>query len=175
MSLALWKRVAALCVAGLLLVTVVSCSDDGGGASNVSGYNYTSNYIAGFSITNLGQDLSAGGPNIFPKEKGEERSEGGGMCCIGIPDHWRPDMKVVVQWRRDTHPYSNDRSGDQWLTATTKVPPYGKHIYGFVVHFLPSDRIRVQVWDESGVLPKIDAHDPYIAQGVLDPELNKAE
>jgi hypothetical protein len=156
-------------------MTVVGCSDDGGGASNVSGYNYTSNYIAGFSITNVGQDLSAGGPNIFPKEKGEERSGGpGGMCCIGIPRHWRPDMKVVVKWRRDTHPYSNDRSGDQWLTATAKIPPYGPHTGGFIVHFLPSDRIRVQVFDaSSGVLPKIDDNDPYIVQGVLDPELNK--
>jgi hypothetical protein len=174
MSLALWKRVAALCVVGLLSMTVVGCSDDGGGASNVSGYNYTSNYIAGFSITNVGQDLSAGGPNIFPKEKGEERSGGGGgMCCIGIPDHWRPDMKVVVQWRRDTHPYSNDRSGDQWLTATTKVPPYGPDTYGFWVHFLPGDRILVQVQDTPHMPVKPDDHDPYIVQGVLDPELNK--
>jgi hypothetical protein len=171
MSMSIWKRITALCVAGLLLAAIVGCSDDGGGASNVSGYNYTDYYIAGFSITNVGQNLSAGGPNIMPKEKGEERSEGGGMCCIGIPDHWRPDMKVVVTW--DVDKVLDGVNLGTTYTATAKVPPYGSRIGDFIVHFLPGDRIRVQVGDESGVLPKIDDHDPYIAQGVLDPELNK--
>ncbi|HDR9325594.1 TPA: hypothetical protein QDB42_005782, partial [Burkholderia multivorans] len=44
---------------------------------------------------------------------------------------------------------------------------------GFVVHFLSGDRIRIQIRDEKGILPKIDDDDPYIVQGVLDPELNK--
>ncbi|MGT0247779.1 DUF3304 domain-containing protein, partial [Burkholderia pyrrocinia] len=110
----------------------------------------------------------------FPKKQGAERSGGGGgMCCIGIPSHWRLGMKLVVKWRRDTHPYDDDRSGDQWLTATTEVPPYDPGTYGFVVHFLPGDRIRVQVLDKSGILERIDDRDPYVAQGMLDPELNE--
>ena len=170
----IWKHFAALFVVGLLL-TLAGCSDaDENNPSDVSGYNYTDYYIAGFRVGNEGQDIWAGGPNIFPKEPGGKRSGGGKfMCCIGIPSKWRPDMKLVVKWRRDMHPYDNDRSGDQWLTATTRVPPYGQRTAGFLVHFLPRDRIRIQVRDEKGILPKIDDQDSYIVQGVLDPELNK--
>ncbi|ABB11102.1 DUF3304 domain-containing protein [Burkholderia lata] len=169
-----WKRFAMLFVVGLLL-TLAGCSDaDESNPSDVSGYNYTDYYIAGFRVGNEGQDLWAGGPNIFPKRHGESRSGGGGgMCCISIPSKWRPDMKLVVKWRRDTHPYDDDRSGDQWLTAITEVPPYGPRTAGFVVHFLSRDRIRIQIRDEKGGLRRIDDQDPYIVQGALDPELNK--
>ncbi|AJK45862.1 DUF3304 domain-containing protein [Burkholderia plantarii] len=164
----------ALFVVGLLFALAGCPGKNEINPSNVSGYNYTGYYIGGFSISNEGQGISAGGPNVFPKEPGEERSGGGKyVCCIGIPEKWRPGMKLVVKWRRDTHPYDDDRSGDQWLTATTEVPPYGPRTAGFIVHFLPDDRIRIQIRDEKGVLPKIDDRDPYIVQGVLDAELNK--
>ncbi|VWC64919.1 lipoprotein [Burkholderia lata] len=174
MILYIWKNFTTLFVVGLLL-TLAGCSDaDESNPSDVSGYNYTDYYIAGFRVGNEGQGLWAGGPNIFPKDPGVERSGGGKfMCCISIPSKWRSGMKLVVKWRRDAHPYDDDRSGDQWLTATTEVPPYGPRTAGFVVHFLPDDRIRIQIRDEKGVLPKIDDQDPYIVQGVLDPELNK--
>ncbi|AWV03727.1 DUF3304 domain-containing protein [Burkholderia sp. JP2-270] len=176
MKIPVLNRLVALFVIGLLL-TMVGCSDaNESNPGDVSGYNYTDYYIAQFRVANEGQDLWAGGPNIFPKKQGAERSGGGGfMCCIGIPSQWRLGMKLVVKWRRDTHPYDDDRSGDRWLTATTEVPPYDPGTYGFVVHFLPGDRIRVQVLDKSGVLEKIDDHDPYVAQGVLDPELNESK
>ncbi|VWD43893.1 DUF3304 domain-containing protein [Burkholderia contaminans] len=173
MIVSIWKRFAAVFVVGLLL-TLAGWSDaDDSNPSSVSGYNYTEYYVDQFSISNEGQKLSAGGSNMLPKEAGQVRSESGGMCCISIPSKWRPDMKLVVKWRRDTRPYDDDRSGDQWLTATTEVPPYGPRTAGFLVHFLPGDRIRIQIRDEKGVLPKIDDQDPYIVQGVLDPELNK--
>ncbi|WP_171907305.1 DUF3304 domain-containing protein [Burkholderia plantarii] len=87
--------------------------------------------------------------------------------------HWRPGLKLVIRWRRDTKPYDDDRSGDQWLTASTDVPPYGPHNYGFWVHFLPDDRIRVEIQDRPEMPEKPADNDPYIVQGVLDPELNK--
>ncbi|WP_423396218.1 DUF3304 domain-containing protein [Burkholderia sp. LMG 21824] len=167
-------RLVALFVTGLLL-SMVGCSDaNESNPGDVSGYNYTDYYIARFRVANEGQDLWAGGPNIFPKQQGEQRSGGGKfMCCIGIPSHWRSGMKLVVKWRRDTHPYDDDRSGDQWLTATAAVPQYDPRTAGLVVHFLPGDRIRVQVRNKGRFLERIGDHDPYIAQGVLDPELNK--
>ncbi len=84
-------------------------------------------------------------------------------------------MKLVIKWRRDSRPYDKDRSGDQWLTATTEVPPYGPRTYGFVVHFLPGDRIRVEIEDKPEMAKKPADNDPYIVQGVLDPELNKKQ
>ncbi|KAF1034769.1 MAG: hypothetical protein GAK33_05299 [Burkholderia lata] len=166
------KHFTALFVVGLLL-TLAGCSDaNESNPSDVSGYNYTDYYIAGFRIGNEGQELSSSGPNIFPKKAGAERSGGGGfVCCIGIPSKWRSGMKLVVKWNVDK--VLDGKHLGTWYTATTEVPPYGARTAGFVVHFLTDDRIRIQIRDEKGVLPKIDDQDPYIVQGVLDPELNK--
>ncbi|WP_321950197.1 DUF3304 domain-containing protein [Burkholderia cenocepacia] len=132
----------------------------------MSGYNYTDYYIAGFRVGNEGQEPSAGGPNIFPKKPGAERAGGGGfVCCISIPSKWRPGMKLVVKWKVDK--IQDGKTPGKWYTATTDVPPYGPRTAGFVVHFLPGDRIRIQIRDEKGVLPKIDDRDPYIVQGMF--------
>lgn len=80
-------------------------------------------------------------------------------------------MKLVVKWNVDK--ILDGKHLGIWYTATTKVPPYGPRTAGFIVHFLPGDRIRIQIRDEKGVLPTIDDKDPYIVQGVLDPKLNK--
>ncbi|ALK30132.1 DUF3304 domain-containing protein [Burkholderia plantarii] len=162
----------ALFVVGLLFALAGCPGKNEINPSNVSGYNYTGYYIGGFRIGNEGQEISAGGPNVFPKEPGEERSGGGKyVCCIGIPEKWRSGMKLVVKWNVDK--ILDGKHLGTWYTATTKVPPYGPRTAGFIVHFLPGDRIRIQIRDEKGVLPTIDDKDPYIVQGVLDPELNK--
>ncbi|HDR9586889.1 TPA: DUF3304 domain-containing protein [Burkholderia stabilis] len=173
MEISALRHFLALLICSLLL-TMIGCSDSNDiNPSSVSGYNYTDYYIDQFLITSEGHELSAGGSNMLPKEAGKQRSESGGSCCIGIPAHWRPGMKLVIKWRRDTKPYDEDRSGDQWLTATTDVPPYGRRTYGFVAHFLPGDRIRVEVEDKPEMAEKPADNDPYIVQGVLDAELNK--
>ncbi|QET33369.1 DUF3304 domain-containing protein [Burkholderia multivorans] len=170
------QRYLLLLLIGSLLITTIGCSESNDiNPSSVSGYNYTDYYIDQFIITSKDHELSAGGSNIFPKDAGKLRSESGGSCCIGIPAHWRPNVKLVIKWRRDSRPYDKDRSGDQWLTATTEVPPYGPRTYGFVVHFLPGDRIRVEIEDKPEMAKKPADNDPYIVQGVLDPELNKKQ
>ncbi len=101
MIASIWKCFAALFAVGLLL-TLAGCSDaNESDPSSVGGYNYTDYYIDKFHVTNEGQQLSAGGANMFPKEAGRERSEIGGMCCIGIPSKWRPSMRLVVRWNVD--------------------------------------------------------------------------
>jgi len=166
------KRFATLFVVGLLL-TLAGCSDANEvNPSDVSGYNYTDYYIAGFRVGNEGQELSASGLNIFPKKPGAERSGGGGfVCCISIPSKWRPDMKLVVKWNVDK--VLDGKHLGTWYTATTEVPPYGSRNYGFWVHFLPGDRIRVEIQDKPPMPVKPAEQDPYIVQGVLDPELNE--
>ncbi|AJY15329.1 DUF3304 domain-containing protein [Burkholderia multivorans] len=168
------KRFAGLSIV-FSLATILGCSDENeSNPSELSGYNYTDYYITGFRVGSEGDEFPAGGPNIFPKKDGQMRSGGGGfVCCVSIPAHWHPGMKLVIKWRRDTKPYDKDRSGDQWLTATTEVPPYGPRTAGFVVHFLSGDRIRIQIRDERGILPEIDDDDPYIVQGVLDPGIEQ--
>ena len=171
MNISFLRRCLVLCM-GALLLTILGCSDaNESNPSSVSGYNYTDYYIDKFRNTNDGQGLSSGGSNMLPKQAGQERSESGGSCCIGVPSRWRPGMKLVVKWNVDK--VLDGKHLGTWYTATTEVAPYGLRTAGFVVHFLPGDRIRIQIRDEKGVLQKIDDNDPYIAQGVLDPELNK--
>ncbi|WP_348995733.1 DUF3304 domain-containing protein [Burkholderia cepacia] len=118
------KRFAGLFVVGFLS-TILGCSDaNESSPSDVSGYNYTDYYIAGFRVGNEGQELSASGPNIFPKKDGQARSGGGKfICCINIPLHWRSDMKLVVEWKVDK--IQDGKTPGKWYTATTNVPPYG--------------------------------------------------
>ncbi|HDR9586890.1 TPA: DUF3304 domain-containing protein [Burkholderia stabilis] len=157
---------------GSLLITIIGCSDSNDiNPSSVSGYNYTDYYIHQFRISNENQDLSAGGSNMLPKQAGKQRSESGGSCCIGIPAHWRPGMKLVIKWKVDK--IQDGKTPGKWYTATTDVPPYGRRTYGFVVHFLPGDRIRVEIEDKPEMAEKPADNDPYIVQGVLDAELNK--
>jgi hypothetical protein len=171
MSTARWRRIFALITAVVLLASVSGCSDaDDTNPSGVSGFNYTSYYIARFDVTNEDQNLGAGGGNIFPKDANEERSESGEMCCISIPSHWRPGMKLVVSWIVDK--VMDGKYMGAAYTATTEVPPYGPHTWGFWVHFLPGDRIRVQIQDKPDIPNKPDEHDPYIVQGVPDPQHN---
>ncbi|MGT0247783.1 DUF3304 domain-containing protein [Burkholderia pyrrocinia] len=172
MKIPVLNRLVALFVTGLLL-TMVGCSDaNESNPGDVSGYNYTDYYIAQFRVANEGQDLWAGGPNIFPKEQDEVRSGGGGgMCCIGIPSHWHSGMKLVVKWK--INKTLDGKTPSKWYTATAEVPPYDPRTAGLMVHFLPGDRIRVQVRNKGKILERIDDHDPYIAQGVLDSDLNE--
>jgi hypothetical protein len=172
MKIAVPKHFLMLIVVASMLA-MLGCTDaNESNPSDVSGFNYTSYYIAGFRVGNEGQDLSAGGPNISPKGKGRERSGGGAsVCCIGIPVHWRRGMRLVVKWNVDK--VLDGVHLGRWYTAATEVPPYGPHTYGFWVHFLPDDRIRVEIQDKPEMPTKPDDRDPYIVQGVLDPELNR--
>src|SRR5579863_3586129 len=162
-----------------LLPTTVGASsaaadDDEGIPAGVSGLNYSKYYIAGFSITDA-QGRTGGGPNISPS-KGEDQPAGGGAekCCVVVPAKWKESMTVTVHWERDTRPYDEkDRSGDQWLKAVAKVPPYGPTRYNFWVQFLDNDRIRVRV-DDGNPLEMPAKDDPYIAQGGMDDEANQA-
>lgn len=140
--------------------------------ASVSGLNYASYGVGSFSITDL-EGRSGGGPNITPVSKtGEPGGGGSEMCCVYVPEKWRDGMTVHVRWERDLHPYdADDRSGDQWLEAVAKVPPYGPKQYNFVVQFLEDDRIRVRV-DDGSPLDKPASNDPYIVQGQLDPKAN---
>ncbi|WP_321817022.1 MULTISPECIES: DUF3304 domain-containing protein [unclassified Paraburkholderia] len=139
--------------------------------ASVSGLNYASYGVATFSITDA-EGRSGGGPNLAPVSKTGEPSGGGSdMCCVYVPQKWHDGMTVHVRWRRDTHPYDDDRSGDQWLEATAKVPPYGPKQYNFIVQFLEDDRVRVRV-DDGSPLDKPARSDRYIVQGVLDAKAN---
>ncbi|RQY24633.1 DUF3304 domain-containing protein [Burkholderia stagnalis] len=79
-------------------------------------------------------------------------------------------MKLVIRWQANKL-HDRKRPG-VWYVAQTEVPPYGPETRGFWVHFLPEDRIRVQVRDRKGPIERPADDDPYIVRGVPDREAN---
>ncbi|WP_081081886.1 DUF3304 domain-containing protein [Burkholderia stagnalis] len=155
-----------------LLVGLPGCSDSKEvNPAGISGYNYTSAYIHTFRISGEDGKVESAGPNIFPKGPDQDRSGGGAeTCCVGIPKRWRAGMKLVIRWKADK--LQDGKTPGVWYVAHSEVPRYGPTTYGFWVHFLPNDRIRIQVLDNpyEPVRPADD--DPYIVQGIPDKEGN---
>ncbi|WP_081086673.1 DUF3304 domain-containing protein [Burkholderia stagnalis] len=155
----------------LLLAALPGCSDSKEiNPADVTGLNYTSAYIDQFRISGEERGFEGMGSNMMPKREGYERSQSGGMCCIGIPKHWRAGMKLVIRWQANKL-HDRKRPG-VWYVAQTEVPPYGPETRGFWVHFLPEDRIRVQIRDRKGPIERPADDDPYIVRGVPDREAN---
>ncbi|WP_370564478.1 DUF3304 domain-containing protein [Cupriavidus sp. UME77] len=183
------KRRLALMVLLGACVSLFACSEEwragehsatkkeeryGGG---VSGLNYSSDAIEGFSVTGP-RGMNGGGANMSPAYK-DGPATAGEMCCIGIPKHWQPDTKLEIEWVRDRFPYSHEnRTGAVVMKATVTVPQYGLKTYGFWAIFLPGDRVKVVVMDgnangNNSVWKRPADNDPFVAQGVLDEALTK--
>lgn len=98
--------------------------------------NHTGKYIYSATINGSGggkmNEWSAGLANI---------------CCMSIPEVWRPGMKVLVRWdmpEGHTHIYKE---------KTVEVEKYDEagDIY---LHFFPNDEVRVVVSNAAGYASK---------------------
>ncbi|MGH8790068.1 MAG: DUF3304 domain-containing protein [Cupriavidus necator] len=147
-------------------------------AGGVRGLNYSPDYIHSFSVSGP-RGMDGGGPNVSPAQKDGPGGGGAEMCCIGIPQPWKPDTKLEIEWELDRSPYDHDiQNGLEVMRATVTVPEYGPHTSGFWAIFLTGDRVKVIVADgnanghnDVNVRP-ID-NDPFIVQGVRDEALTK--
>ena len=141
------------------------------------GLNYSSDAIYSYYVTGP-RGMNGGGGNMSPASK-EGPSEPGEMCCVGIPQPWKPDTQLHIEWERDRKPFDyKDRSGLAVLTATVTVPEYAAKTSGFWAVFLPGDRVKVMVADgnanghnDLNVRPADD--DPFIVRGVRDEALTQ--
>lgn len=79
-----------------------------------------------------------------------------GMCCVVLPKHWRPELRVTVGWQGEGHFLRDDkgqivlRNGDQVLveaprkSVTVPIREYPPEETGRVfIHFLPGDKVEV--------------------------------
>ena len=113
---------------------------------DLRGVNHTQLGIGRFSVN------GSGGPNISPF------GEGGGACCISLPDKWQPALKAQVEWEVDPDPYAKlpplgtDEYREAYrkhaanykkYRATVDIPEYGKERCGLTVHFFPCQQIKV--------------------------------
>ncbi|WP_155403779.1 DUF3304 domain-containing protein [Variovorax paradoxus] len=101
--------------------------------ASVGGYNHMSDW----SILTFTVD-GAGGPNLSPGGGG-----GSFSCCAKIPKHWRPGMKVKVEWT-----YTTKRGGlppPPAQEALVEIPEYSDRTGDIRVHFYPNHKVRVIV------------------------------
>ncbi|MDY7507712.1 DUF3304 domain-containing protein [Ralstonia wenshanensis] len=115
----------------LLGALVLGCAMTGPvSAMSIVGYNYTDDVVEAFSVNGYP------GPNVYP--------HGGGgkfVCCISVPQEWKPGMTVTVKWtaHRNANPIP-------WNTRAVEVPRYTPdEISRFAVHFFPGDEVKVLV------------------------------
>lgn len=143
---------AALRGLGLLLLSgfLLACNRaDGESAKqegtpvSISGYNYTIEGIQEFRVN----DQWGGGVSI-----------GGGygiVCCIVIPDKWKPGLTAEIEWRRSDcggNGPGNDRcpiGKRPWAPAKTlktivPIERYDQPYTAYVV-FLPNDEVKIYI------------------------------
>jgi len=140
----------------------------------VSGLNYTPNYIVRFGITGE-NGMRGGGPSIWLADEGG-RAEGPEMCCIGIPEVWKPGMKVMIRWEAEK--MSDGKTPGVHYVAEARIPQYARETAGVWAIFLPGDRVKVMVRDgnasgHNSVEARPTDDDPYVAQGVVDEEAER--
>ncbi|EME8415370.1 DUF3304 domain-containing protein [Klebsiella oxytoca] len=110
-------------------------------AANLLGYNH----MAGTNI------------NWF-SVNGYRGHAGGFTCCISLPEKWRPNMQVAVEWEVNPNPFPKDlphfddpnykhymekyKATFRQYKAVATIPEY-EDSCGLQVHFLPCQQIKV--------------------------------
>lgn len=70
-----------------------------------------------------------------------KHGESGIICCIGIPDKWRPGLKVKVSVQNDAL-WLKYKDPNRWQETELELPPYSEpgDLY---VAILPDDKVEV--------------------------------
>ena len=133
-----------------LILFISGCSQTGGNgytAGDIRGINHMPYVINSMNVNGFG------GPNMGAY------GEGGGYCCILLPDKWSPGLKARVEWEVDPKTasqfpgYKNWEEYLKWKkevkasfrkhSAVVDIPEYGEERCGITVHFLACNQIKV--------------------------------
>ncbi|MGV3345833.1 DUF3304 domain-containing protein [Enterobacteriaceae bacterium LUAb1] len=134
-------RGSAVVISGLL----AGCSPSQAGessAGNIRGYNHVAGQnVNWFSVNGYHATLS------------------GNVCCVMIPNQWRPGLTAHIEWEVDPFPnevikkknkgfgydpaaYVKHKAKYQHFSADVPVPEY-KESAGMNVHFLPCHQVKI--------------------------------
>lgn len=134
-------RVARWLGIALSVWMLSACSEEMIG-TNIVGYNHTDKDVGHFTVD------GKGGTYLGAHEGG-----GGFVCCVAVPERWRPNLTVTVGW--------TDEYDKNYQERVVPVPKYDE-VGHFSVHFLRSGEIKVFVtmyalWSPSYPLKGRDA------------------
>ncbi|QLN21287.1 DUF3304 domain-containing protein [Escherichia coli] len=139
------------CYSLMILFVISSCSmaKNSGDytAVDINGINHTDTAINYLHINGYG------GPNIGPF------GDGGGYCCVMLPDKWHSGLKARVEWEitpntvplpplyKDWDKYQawEKKLKESYIqhTAIVGIPEYGAELCSLTVHFLTCNQIKV--------------------------------
>ena len=141
-------RVATLrpCWAAAFAAMLASCGADDKTAVSYTAYNETDRSIISIIINGEGGILHA------PAHDG-----GGEMCCVVIPNRWKPGLKATIKWQ-ESGDFQRDEHGEivridgvpivierPYKETTVEIPKYDERLGRFNVHFLPGGEVRAVV------------------------------
>lgn len=61
---------------------------------------------------------------------------GGGICCVLIPDKWRPGLVANIKWQKTEDP--------TWYTAVVDIPEYSKPA-DLQILFLEKNNVKIYI------------------------------
>ncbi len=141
------KRIYQSLTRALLLLTLVclsACdSKPPTWAVSYGAVNHTDKYIVSIAINGEGGVLTA-----------PMHGQGGGVCCVVVPQRWKPGLTATIQWEEDGK-LIRDEKGEIFYfdgapkyipgpvkAQTVELPRYKKS-GDFYVFFFPGDVIKV--------------------------------
>jgi len=130
----------------LLLLGMAACT-----GNEMSSVGYVPNNHTDKSIVSIVINGQGGVANATA------HGSGGEVCCVLIPDKWRPGLNVAIQWK-EAGVFQRDASGNvvvddgvpvliegAWKERTVEIPKYDAEMGLFFIHFLPGDDVKVAV------------------------------
>ncbi|WP_193017600.1 DUF3304 domain-containing protein [Proteus sp. FME41] len=161
-----YPKLAMLLIISLLLSGCANAGSWGAKPENsllgagLQGYNHTQYSITGFSI-NEGYG-----------------SIGGTVCCVMIPEKWRPNLIAHIQWNKvdknklsPAPKFSQVEAYQRWKQelrdntssheAWVPIPQYDKEVCGVDVHFLPCNEVKITTSCYSYGDPEYPINEPH--------------
>ena len=132
----------------LLAFSLAACSGDDTTAVSYRAYNHTDKSIVSIIVNGEGGILHA-----------TKHAGGAEVCCVVIPNKWRPGLTATIKWQLDGH-WVRDKNGQivvkdghnqfvegEWKERTIEIPKYDDQLGQFQIHFFPHDEVKAVVSD----------------------------
>ena len=130
----------------LFSASLSGCFEPEKSGVSYAAYNHTDKSIVSIIVNGEGGILGS-------------RAHGGGgeICCVVIPNKWRPGLKATIKWQQDDIPVFDTtgkrviRNGipvvieSPWKEKNVEVSDYGEQLGRLFIHFLPRDEVKVAV------------------------------
>ena len=127
------------------LIAVSGCSRAKPVGLSIEGYNYTSRFIADFTVTDENGNGAWGGDVLLSTP-----TAGGGKdtCCVMLDPNNKKPVRLRIDWTYDRiddaegHTIAPAVKRTAWVTIS---PPYPDDPQNFEVHFYPHNHVEAAV------------------------------